>query len=109
LLAIMGFLASAASPNPSDHLAGKIIIAIAVGFVVLALYAPPKVTAAIYFGSIALVTSPTVFRCPSGGRWAWRRSSRLSRKAPSRRQTTDRRTVRQLELDAGSTSFPSTT
>jgi len=55
LLAIMGFLASAASPNPSDHLAGKIIIAIAVGFVVLALYAPPKVTAAIYFGSIALV------------------------------------------------------
>jgi hypothetical protein len=55
LLAIMGFLASAASPNPSDHLAGKIIIAIAVGFVVLALYAPPKVTAGIYFGAIALV------------------------------------------------------
>jgi hypothetical protein len=55
LLAIVGFLASATSPNPSDHLAGKIFIAIAAGFVVLALYAPPKVTASVYFGSIALV------------------------------------------------------
>jgi hypothetical protein len=55
LLALFGFLASATSPNPTDHLAGKILIAIAAGFVVLALYAPPKVTALIYFGSIALV------------------------------------------------------
>jgi hypothetical membrane protein len=55
LLALVGFFASATSPNPSDHLAGKILIAIAVGFVVLALYAPPKVTASLYFGAIALV------------------------------------------------------
>lgn len=55
LLAIVGFLASATSPNPSDHLAGKVLIAIAIGFVLLAWYAPPKVTAAIYFGAIALV------------------------------------------------------
>jgi len=55
LLALVGFLASATSPSASDHLAGKILIAIAVGFVLLALYAPPKVTAAAYFGSIALV------------------------------------------------------
>lgn len=55
LLALVGFFASAASPNPSDHLAGKILIAIAAGFVVLALYAPPKVTAVVYFGAIALV------------------------------------------------------
>ena len=55
LLALVGFFASAASPSASDHLAGKVLIAIAVGFVLLALYAPPKVTAAAYFGSIALV------------------------------------------------------
>ena len=55
LLAFFGFIASATSPNPSDHFAGKIIIAIAAGFVLLALLAPPKVTAWIYFGSIALV------------------------------------------------------
>jgi hypothetical protein len=55
LLALFGFLASATSPNPADHLAGKILIAIAVGFVLLALYARPKVTASIYFGAIALV------------------------------------------------------
>ena len=55
LLALVGFFASATSPNPSDHLAGKVLITIAVGFVLLALYAPPKVTAGAYFGSIALV------------------------------------------------------
>lgn len=55
LLALLGFLASATSPNPSDHLAGKVLIAIAGGFVLLALYAPPKVTVSIYFGAIALV------------------------------------------------------
>ena len=55
LLALVGFFASATSPNPSDHLAGKILIASAAGFVLLALYAPPKVASAIYFGSIALV------------------------------------------------------
>jgi hypothetical membrane protein len=55
LLALVGFFASATSPNPSDHLAGKILIAIAVGFVLLALYAPPRVTASVYFGAIALV------------------------------------------------------
>jgi hypothetical protein len=55
LLALVGFFASAASPSPSDHLAGKILIAIAIGFVLLALYAPPKVAAAAYFGFIALV------------------------------------------------------
>ena len=55
LLAIVGFFASATSPNPSDHLAGKVLIAIAAGFVVLAFYAPPKVTASVYFGAIALV------------------------------------------------------
>jgi hypothetical protein len=55
LLALVGYLASATSPNPSDHLAGKVLIAIAAGFVALALYAPPKVTASVYFGSIALV------------------------------------------------------
>lgn len=54
LLAIFGYLASATSPNPSDHFAGKVLIAIAVGFVLLAIYAPPRVTTAIYFGSIAL-------------------------------------------------------
>ena len=55
LLALFGFLASATSPNPSDHFAGKVLIAIAAGFVVLALYAPPRVTASIYFGAIAFV------------------------------------------------------
>ena len=55
LLALVGFFAAATSPNPSDHLAGKVLIAIAAGFVVLALYAPPKMTAVVYFGSIALV------------------------------------------------------
>jgi hypothetical protein len=55
LLAIVGFLGSATSPNPSDHLAGKILIAIAIGFVVLAFYASPRVTAFVYFGAIALV------------------------------------------------------
>jgi hypothetical protein len=55
LLALVGYLASSTSPNPSDHLAGKVLIAIAAGFVALALYAPPKVTASVYFGSIALV------------------------------------------------------
>jgi hypothetical protein len=55
LLAALGFLASATSPNPADHLAGKIIIAIAAGFVALALFAPPRITAWIYFGAIALV------------------------------------------------------
>jgi hypothetical protein len=54
LLALLGFLVSATSPNPSDHLAGKILIAIAVGFALLALYAPPKMTAAVYFGAIVL-------------------------------------------------------
>ena len=55
LLALVGFLASATSPNPSDHLAGKVMIAIAVGFALLAWLAPPKVTAWVFFGSIALV------------------------------------------------------
>lgn len=55
LLALFGFLASATSPNPSDHLAGKVLIAIAAGFVLLAMYAPPKLTASVYFGAIALV------------------------------------------------------
>lgn len=55
LLALVGFLAAASSPNPNDHLAGKILIAIAVGFALLAWFAPPKVTAWIYFGSIAMV------------------------------------------------------
>src|SRR3954463_14157716 len=55
LLALFGFLAAATSPNPSDHLAGKVLIAIAVGFIALALFTPPKVTASIYFGAIALV------------------------------------------------------
>ena len=55
LLALIGFLGSATSPNPSDHLAGKVLIAIAAGFILLALYGPPKVTASIYFGAIALV------------------------------------------------------
>ena len=31
LLALVGFFASATSPNPSDHLAGKLLIAVAVG------------------------------------------------------------------------------
>jgi hypothetical protein len=52
LLALLGLLPS---PNPSDQLAGKILIAIAAGFVLLALYAPTKVTASIYFGALALV------------------------------------------------------
>jgi hypothetical membrane protein len=55
LLALVGFFASATSPNPSDHLAGKVLIALAVGLVLLALYASPKVTASVYFGAIALV------------------------------------------------------
>jgi len=55
LLALFGFFASASSPNPSDHLAGKILIAIAVSFALLAWFAPPKVTAWIFFGSIAIV------------------------------------------------------
>ena len=55
LLALVGFLASAASPNPSDHLAGKVLIAIAVGFALLAWFGPPKVTAWVFCGSIALV------------------------------------------------------
>jgi hypothetical protein len=52
LLALVGLLPSASA---SDRLAGKIMIAIAVGFVLLALFAPRKVTAWIYFGSIAFV------------------------------------------------------
>jgi len=55
LLALLGFFAAASSPNPSDHLAGKILIAIAAGFALLAWFAPPKVTAWIFFGSIAIV------------------------------------------------------
>ena len=55
LLALVGFFASATSPNPSDHLAGKVLIAVAVGFALLAWFAPPKVTAWIFYGSIALV------------------------------------------------------
>src|SRR3954463_1627362 len=55
LLALFGFLAAATSPNPSDHLAGKVLIAIAAGFIVLALFCPPKVTVSIYFGAIVLV------------------------------------------------------
>jgi Ca2+/Na+ antiporter len=60
LLALVGYLASATSPNPSDHLAGNILIAIAVGFVLLALFAPPRVTAWVYFGAIALVVVANV-------------------------------------------------
>ncbi len=55
LLAIFAWFASATSPNPSDHLAGKILIGIAVAFVALAVFAPPRITAWIYFASIALV------------------------------------------------------
>ena len=55
LLELIGFLASATSPNPSDHLAGKVLIAIAAAFVALAFYAPPKVTASVYFSAIAVV------------------------------------------------------
>ena len=54
-LALIGFLGAATSPSRSDHFAGAILIAVAVGFVLLALYAPPKVTAVLFFGSIALV------------------------------------------------------
>jgi len=55
LLALFGFLAAATSPNPTDHFAGKILIAIAAGFVMLALFAPPRLTASIYFAAVALV------------------------------------------------------
>ena len=55
LLAMLGFIAGATSPNPSDHLAGKVIVAIAAAFALLAWFAPPRVTAWVYFGSIALV------------------------------------------------------
>lgn len=80
LLALFGFLASATSPNPSDHLAGKILIAIAVGFVLLALFAPPKVTASIYFGAIALVI--VAYSLPMS---FWR-SVGLAKEQPSQRQ-----------------------
>ena len=55
LLALVGFFASATSPNPSDHLAGKLLIAVAVGFALLAWLAPPRVTGWIFYGSVALV------------------------------------------------------
>ena len=54
LLAIFGYLASATSPNPSDRVAGKVLIAVAVGFILLAVYAPPRITTVFYFGAIAL-------------------------------------------------------
>lgn len=80
LLAIVGFLASATSPNPSDHLAGKVLIAIAIGFVLLAWYAPPKVTAAVYFSAIALVV--VAYSLPMS---FWR-SVGLAKEQPSRSQ-----------------------
>jgi hypothetical protein len=55
LMGIVAWFASATSPNPSDHFAGKILMGIAAGFVALAVFAPPKITAWVYFGSIALV------------------------------------------------------
>ena len=55
LLALLGWFVSASSSNPSDVLAGRIFIAIAVAFVLLAMFAPVRLTAIIYFGSIALV------------------------------------------------------
>jgi len=55
LLAIFGWLASATSPNPADHLGGKILIGIAAAFVLLALYAPSRTTALVFWGSIAMV------------------------------------------------------
>jgi len=80
LLALFGFIASATSPNPSDHLAGKIIIAIAAGFVLLAFWAPPKVTTWIYFGSIALVI--VAYRLPMS---FWRAVG-LAKERPSQHQ-----------------------
>ena len=55
LLALFGLLAAATSPNPSDHLAGNVLVLIAAAFVVLAVYASPKVTTSVYLGAIALV------------------------------------------------------
>ena len=55
LLAVVALFAAATSPNPSDHRAATILIAVAAAFVVLALIAPPRITAIIYFASIALV------------------------------------------------------
>jgi hypothetical protein len=80
LLALFGLIAGATSPNPSDHLAGKIIIAIAAGFVLLAFWAPPKVTTWIYFGSIALVI--VAYRLPMS---FWRAVG-LAKEQPVERQ-----------------------
>jgi hydrogenase-4 membrane subunit HyfE len=80
LLALIGFFASATSPNPSDHLAGKVLIAIAAGFVVLALCAPPKITASVYFGAIALVV--VAYSLPMS---FWRAVG-LAKEQPSRSQ-----------------------
>jgi uncharacterized membrane protein YedE/YeeE len=89
LLALLGFFASATSPNPSDHLVGMILFAIAAGFVVLALYAPPQVTASVYFGAIALVV--VAYSLPMS---FWRAvglaKEQPSRSADSRSSTGDR-------------------
>lgn len=55
LVALVAWFAAATSPNPTDHFAAKIIIGIAAGFVAMAIWAPPKVTAWVYFATIALV------------------------------------------------------
>jgi len=55
LVALVAWFAAATSPNPTDHLAGKIIVAIAAGFVAMAIWAPPKVTAWVYFVTVALL------------------------------------------------------
>jgi hypothetical protein len=49
LLAGFALFAAAVSPNPSDHRAAKILIAIAAAFVVLALSAPARITAGHLF------------------------------------------------------------
>jgi len=83
ILALFGFIASATSPNPSDHFAGKIIIAIAGGFVLLAFWAPPKVTAWIYFGSIALVI--VAYRLPMS---FWRSVGLAKEQSPKQQDST---------------------
>ena len=78
LLAMFGFVAGATSPNPSDHFAGKVIVAIAIVFALLAWFAPPKITAWVFFGSIALVV--VAYKLPMS---FWRAVG-LARETPSR-------------------------
>ena len=54
-MGVIGYLAGASSPNSTDHKVGFVIVGYAIVMIALALFAPEKVSRAVFFGSIALV------------------------------------------------------